>query len=84
MPSGQKQIELGKGEKERRERRKEKRKRQRIKEERRKKENKKRKKRKKMGKRVGEAIRNKKNMGEYLLFLCTLSPFTSPGTCPSS
>ena len=63
MPSGQKQIELGKGEKERRERRKEKRKRQRIKEERRKKENKKERKERKWGKRVGEAIINKKNRG---------------------
>ena len=43
------------------------------------------------GKRVGEANRNqkerkknKKPTGEYLLILCTLSPLTSPGTCPSS
>ena len=63
MQSGQKQVVLGKREKERRERRKEKRKRQRIKEERRKKENKKERKERKWGKRVGEAIINKKNMG---------------------
>ena len=50
----------------------------RIKEERRKKGIKRERKRKKRGKSVGEAIRNKKNMGEYLLILYTLSPLTSP------
>ena len=90
MQSGQKQVVLGKGEKER-ERRKEKRKRK-MEE----KKKKKRKKKKEREKSVGEAIRNKKQTnnqqekytkkptGEYLLFLYTLSPLTSPGTCPSN
>ena len=77
MQSGQKQVVLGKGEKERRERRKEKR--QRKKNKLIKKEKRERKERK-WRKRVGEAIRNKKkNMGEYLLILYTLSPLTSLG-----
>ena len=76
MQSGQKQIVLGKGEKERRERRGKKRKR--------KKEEKKEKKKRKI-KRVGEANRNQKakqtnkQTGEYLLILYTLSPLTSLG-----
>ena len=38
-----------------------------------------------MGEKGGEANRNeKKNMGEYLLILYTLSPLTSPGNYPSS
>ena len=57
----------------------------RIKEERRKKENKKRKKKKEKGEKGwGKQSEIKKNMGEYLLILYTLSPLTSPGTCPSS
>ena len=75
------QKEKNRGEKEGKKREREKR----IKEERRKKENKKRKKTKERGKMLREAIRNeKKNMGEYLLILYTLSPLNSPGTCPSS
>ena len=75
--------EKKRGEKEGKKREKEKRK----KEEKKKKEKKKR----KGKKRVGEANRNqeakkkkKKTTGEYLLILYTLSPLTSPGTCPSS
>ena len=70
-------------EKKKRERKKEKRKRK--KEEKSKKENKRRKKKKERGGKGGEANRNeKKNMGEYLLILYTLSPLTSPGNYPSS
>ena len=69
--------EKKRGEKEGKKREKEKRKKKRKKE-------KKKRKKKKGKKRVGEAIRNKKNMEEYLLILYTLSPLTSPGTCPSS
>ena len=78
MPSGQKQIELGKGENERRERREERRKR--------KKEKKKRKKKKVKKGWAKQANQKEKNntTGEYLLILYTLSPLTSPGTCPSS
>ena len=92
MQSGQKQVVLGKGEKERRERRKEKRKRKKNKG---RKNEKKREKKKRKKKGVAEANRNqkakkkkkrKKNKtgGWYLPILCTLSPLTSPGTCPSS
>ena len=88
MKSGQKQVVLGKGEKERRKRRKEKRKKKG-----RKNEKKKKKKRKKGKKGWGKQteIKNqtktnktKQNTGEYLLILYTLSPLTSPGTGPSS
>ena len=78
--------EKKRGEKEGKKREKEKRK----KEEKKKKEKKKRKKKKQREKRVGEANRNQKEKkkgkttGEYLLILYTLSPLTSPGTCPSS
>ena len=60
------------------------------------KEKRKKKKKKKKGKkRVGEANKSKsknnnnnnnnnKTTGDYLLILYTLSPLTSPGTCPSS
>ena len=41
-------------------------------------------KRRKGGKRVGKQTEMKKNMGEYLLILYTLSPLTSPGNYPSS
>ena len=41
-------------------------------------------KRKKGGKGWGKQSEMKKNMGEYLLILYTLSPLNSPGTCPSS
>ena len=50
----------------------------------RRKRKKKKERRKKGGIGEGEAIRNKKNMEEYLLILYTLSPLTSPGTCLSS
>ena len=72
--------EKKRGEKEGKKREKEKR----IKEERRKKENKRERKRKKGGKGWGKQSEMKKNMGEHLLILYTLSPLTSPGTCPSS
>ena len=71
--------EKKRGEKEGKKREKEKR----IKEEKRKKENKRERKRKKGGKGWGKQSEMKKNM-EYLLILYTLSPLTSPGTCPSS
>ena len=80
-----KQVVLGKGEKER-ERRKEKRKRKKKKG---RKKGKKRRKRKKGEKKKGggsnqKSKRKEKDTGEYLLILYTLSPLTSPGTCPSS
>ena len=92
MQNGQKQVVLGKGEKER-ERRKEKRKRKKE-EKKEKKRRKRERKRKKGGKKGGGSkqkskakktkTKTKQNMEKYLLILYTLSPLTSPGTCPSS
>ena len=65
---------------ERKKERKEKKKKGRKKEKRIKRERK----RKKGEKGWGKQSEIKKNMGEYLLILYTLSPLTSPGTCPSS
>ena len=76
------ETEEKRGEKEGKKREKEKR----IKEDRRKKRIKrerKGKKRKEGGKGRAKQSEIKKNMGEYLLILYTLSPLTSPGTCPS-
>ena len=85
MQSGQKQVVLGKREKERRERRKEKRKRKEKKGRKKKKRERKRNKgKKRWGKQTEIKKKKKKNTGEYLLILCTLSPLTSPGTCMSS
>ena len=72
--------EKKRGEKEGKKREKEKR----IKEDRRKKRIKRERKRKKGEKGRVKQSEIKKNMGEYLLILYTLSPLTSPGTCPSS
>ena len=65
MQSGQKEIVLGKGEKERRERRKEKRKTKKNKGRKKEKREQKERKRKKGGKRVGEAIRNQKKTKKH-------------------
>ena len=86
MQSGQKQVVLGKGEKEERKKeRKEKKKKGRKKG---KKRRKKRKKKKERGKKGGgsnqKSKKQKENTEEYLLILYTLSPLTSPGTGPSS
>ena len=88
-----KQVVLGKGEKERREIRKEKRKRKK-KGRKKEKEKEKEKEREKKGggskqiKKQNKTKQNKnkkqKTTGEYLLILYTVSPLTSPGTCPSS
>ena len=73
MQSGQKQVVLGKGEKERRERRKETGKRKKKQKEGKKEKNRKEKK--------GEQTnQNTKNKGEYPLILYTVNPLTSPGT----
>ena len=75
MQSGQKQVVLGKekerGEKEGKKREKEEKKKEKER-------------KKKSGEGNISKRKKKKNTGEYLLILCTLSPLTSPGTCPSS
>lgn len=81
MQSNQKQVVLGKGERERRERRKEKRK----------EKKRKRKKAKRKGwKKQTEIKKQKKNKNKKnkprgsIFWFYTLSPLISPGTCPSS
>lgn len=75
-------------EKEKKRGEKEGKKREKEKEEKKEKKRRKRERKKERGKKGGgsnqKSKRKNKNTREYLLILCTLSPLTSPGTCPSS